>query len=93
MYPSRDSAARARNLLNAWQINDLDAFRMESEGRQEPGGDSEEQERLDLLQGIAEQMQQDADGDHTVCFRLLEHLAASGSHPPMRARKLAFFPR
>jgi hypothetical protein len=66
----------------------------------EPGDSSEEQERMELLDGIARQMQQDLPallpaanrGDQPeVCFRLLEHLALSGHHPAIRPRKLAFF--
>jgi hypothetical protein len=54
--------------------------------------DAEEQERMDLLDGIAQQMRQDLPPDQSeVCFRLLEHLALSGNHPAIRSRKLAFF--
>jgi hypothetical protein len=88
-----DSAGRARNILEAWQRKDLDRLKAEWDLPNTPSGSYEEQERMDLLQGIAEQMQQDLRGDQTeVCFRLLEHLALSGSHPAIRSRKLALCP-
>jgi hypothetical protein len=88
-----DSAERARNILDAWQRKDLDGLRAQlglSTGL--TPGDAEEQERMDLLHGIAQQMRQDLPGDQSeVCFRLLAHLAISGNHPAIRSRKLAFF--
>ena len=87
-----DSTARARNILNAWQQKDLDSLKAELDVTSEPSRSSEEEERMDLLDGIAEQMRQNLRGDHEVCFRLLEHLAHSGGHPAIRPRKLAFFP-
>jgi len=90
-----DSAGRARNILEAWQRKDLDGLKagLDLSNDLMPGDSAEEQERMDLLHGIAEQMQQDLREDQTeVCFRLLEHLALSGSHPAIQSRKLAFFP-
>ena len=88
-----DSAGRARNILDAWQRKDLDGLRAELNLPHNPSGNSEEQERMDLLHGIAEQMRLNLRGDQPeVCFRLLEHLALTGSHPAIRSRKLAFFP-
>jgi hypothetical protein len=89
-----DSAGRARNILDAWQRKDLDGLKAELNLPNSPSDNSEEQERMDLLHGIAQQMRQDpSSGDQPeVCFRLLEHLAQSGSHPAIRSRKLAFFP-
>ncbi len=90
---NNDSAGRARNILDAWQRKDLDGLRAHLNLPCKPSDNSEEQERLDLLRGIAEQVRQDLQGDHSeVCFRLLEHLALSGSHPAIRSRKLALFP-
>jgi hypothetical protein len=87
------SAERARNILDAWQRKDLDGLRAQlslSSGL--TPGDAEEQERMDLLDGIAQQMRQDLPPNQSeVCFRLLEHLALSGNHPAIRPRKLAFF--
>ena len=88
-----DSAGRAHNILDAWQRKDLDGLRAELSLPDNPSGNSEEQERMDLLHGITEQMRQNLRGDQPeVCFRLLEHLALTGSHPAIRSRKLAFFP-
>jgi hypothetical protein len=91
-----DSAGRARNILDAWQRKDLDGLRAELNLPHNPSGDSEEQERMDLLHAITQQMQQDLSGlsiaGNQVCFRLLKHLALSGSHPAIRPRKLALFP-
>jgi hypothetical protein len=89
-----DSAGRARNILDAWQRKDLDGLRAQlSLPNGLTPGDAEEQERMDLLDGIAQQMRQEFPPDQSeVCFRLLEHLAISGNHPAIRSRKLAFFP-
>jgi len=88
-----NSAAHARNILDAWQRKDLAGLRAELNLPHHPSDSSEEQERMELLDGIAEQMRQDLPGDQPeVCFRLLEHLARSGSHPAIQNRKLAFFP-
>lgn len=98
-----DSAGRARNILDAWQRRDFDGLKAELTL---PSGlmaddNFEEQERMDLLRGIAQQMRQDLPdlslasnrgNQPEVCFRLLEHLAQSGNHPALRSRKLAFFP-
>ena len=92
-----DSAGRARNILNAWQRKDLDGLKAELDLSNDlmAGGSSEEQERMDLLRGIAQQIEQDLSGlslaGNQVCFRLLEHLAISGGHPAIRPRKLALF--
>ena len=89
-----DSAGRARNILDAWQRKDLDGLQAQLilPTGFTPAG-AEEQERMDLLDGIAHQMRLDLpDSQSEVCFRLLEHLAVSGNHPAIRSRKLAFFP-
>jgi hypothetical protein len=88
-----DSAGRARNIIDAWERKDLDGLRAQLTLPHDPSVSSEEQERMDLLAGIAQQMRQGLPPDQSeVCFRLLEHLAFSGTHPPIRARKVAFFP-
>lgn len=96
---SNDSAGHARNILDAWQRKDLDGLSAELALADDliPDGNAEEQERMDLLHGIAQQIQQDLPclslaSRPEVCFRLLEHLALSGNHPAIRSRKLAFFP-
>ena len=88
-----DSAERAHNILDAWQRKDLNGLKAQlSLPNSLTPADTEEQERMDLLDGIAQQMRQDLPPDQReVCFRLLEHLAISGSHPAVRSRKLAFF--
>jgi hypothetical protein len=96
MYPQRTaSAERARCILDAWDRRDLADFEAElslahSDCAHAPGHDFEEQERLDLLDGIARQLQQG--GRPEVCYRLLTHLALSGHHPAIRSRKLAVLP-
>jgi hypothetical protein len=86
-----DSAGRARTILDAWQRKDLDGLRAQLTLPYNPSDNPEEQERMDLLDGIAQQMRQHLPGDQSeVCFRLLEHLALSGNHPAIRSRKLAF---
>ena len=88
-----DSADRARNILDAWQQRDLDGLRAQLTLAFNPSDNLEEQERMDLLDGIAQQIRKDLPEDQSeVCFRLLEHLAVSGNHPAIRSRKLAFFP-
>jgi hypothetical protein len=88
-----DSAGRARNILDAWQRRDLDGLRAQLTLAYNPSDNPEEEERMDLLDGIAQQMWQDIPANQSdVYFRLLEHLALSGNHPAIRSRKLAFFP-
>ena len=87
-----NSAGYARNILDVLERKDLAGLTAELDLPNRPAGDSEEQERMDLLHGIAEQMRLNLRGDQPeVCFRLLEHLALSGSHPAIRPRKLALF--
>jgi hypothetical protein len=88
-----DSADRARNILEAWQQRDLDGLKAQLTIAYNPSDNLEEQERMDLLDGIAQQIRKDLpEAQSEVCFRLLEHLAVSGNHPAIRSRKLAFFP-
>ncbi|HVP48466.1 MAG TPA: hypothetical protein VMT32_17850 [Bryobacteraceae bacterium] len=101
MYTQRTgSAERARCILNAWEHRDLASLEAElvlahSDCAQAPGHDSEEQERLDLLDSIAEQLERglpDVAGSPEICYRLLKHLALSGHHAAIRSKKLAVFP-
>lgn len=101
-----NSTGRARRILDAWERMDLAGIEAElalaeSAGAQTDGASCEEQERLELLDGIARQMRQDFSrlpgmaeaGERTaVCFRLLQHLAATGECGPIRSEKLSFFP-
>jgi len=101
-----DSAARARGILDAWERRDLGGLQAELNLAhhpcgQAPGHNFEELERLDLLDGIAQQLQQDLPflfltsgpaGRPEVCYRLLTHLALSGDHPAIRSKRLAVFP-
>ncbi|MBZ5596259.1 MAG: hypothetical protein LAP39_28775 [Acidobacteriia bacterium] len=100
------SAERARSILDAWKRRDLKGLRAELDLAHDhcahvPGHSFEEQERLDLLDGIAQQLQQglpflpltsDPGGRPEVCYRLLIHLALSGDRPAIRSKKLAVFP-
>jgi len=100
------STGRARRILDAWERMDLPGIEAELalaevEGAQTNGNSCEEQERLDLLGGIAREMRQDFSrlpgvgeaGERTaVCFRLLRHLAETGEHASIRSEKLSFFP-
>ena len=99
---SPSSAQRARQLLDAWNQEDLSALEAESPAEPNPSTvDTEEQERLELLDSITSQMRQsmfrkplDADASQSIetYVRLLEHLATSGQHAPIRSEKLSFLP-
>ena len=100
------STGRARRILEAWERMDLPEIEAElalaeCAGARAVNASSEEQERLDLLGGIAGQLRQDFSrlprvpeaGERTaLCFRLLQHLAETGEHAPIRSEKLSFFP-
>jgi hypothetical protein len=100
------STGRARRILEAWERMDLSGIETElalaeRDMAQTSHGSFEEQERLDLLDGIARQMRQDFSrlpgvaeaGERTaICFRLLQHLASTGEDIPIRSEKLSFFP-
>src|SRR5258708_13567325 len=102
----KNSTGRARRILDAWERMDLPGIEAEValaalDGSEAQSAGCEEQERLDLLGGIAVQLRQDfsrlprlADaGERTaLCFRLLQHLAETGEHAPIRSEKLSFFP-
>lgn len=99
-----NSTGRARRILDAWERMDLAGIEAElalADGAQTDVASCEEQERLDLLSAIARQIRQDFSrlpgmaeaGERTaVCFRLLQHLAATGEHAAIRSEKLSFFP-
>ena len=104
MHPPRiGSAERARCILDFWERRDVNGLQAElnrahNDCAFEPGTDAEEQERLELLDGIARQLQQNLpslswtsnpDGRPGVCHRLLTHLALSGDHPSIRSTKFA----
>ena len=101
-----NSTERARRILDAWERMELPEIETEvalavCDAGQASLASSEEQERLDLLGGIAGQLRQDFSrlprmaeaGERTaLCFRLLQHLAETGEHTPIRSEKLSFFP-
>src|SRR5678816_502205 len=100
-----NSTRRARRILDAWERMDLAGIEAElalaeCDGVQ-TGASCEEQERLELLSAIVRQIRHDFSrlpgvaetGERTaVCFRLLQHLAATGEQDPIRSEKLSFFP-
>lgn len=101
-----NSADRAQRLLAVWEQEDLPGLQAELVLAQQAcaaatGARAEEQERLDLLEGIAGQMQQDlvrlplgtaAGSRAATCFRLLEHLAARHPQRVSQSEKLSAFP-
>ena len=105
-HQQTNSTGRARRILDAWERMDLAEIEVElalaeCDGAQAGAPSSEELERLDLLGGIARQLRQDfsrlprgaeAGERTTLCFRLLQHLAETGEHAPIRSEKLSFFP-
>jgi len=100
------SAARAQRILTVWEQEDLPGLQAELRLAQQAGAAAtgarpEEQERLELLEGIAGQMQQDlvrlplgngAGASAATCFRLLEHLATRRPRPVSQSEKLFSFP-
>ena len=101
-----DAEARARGILATWDRGDLasldaalrSAERVFAEGN---GLSADEQERLELLEGIARQMRRDIAGSDTAGIpdaqaetyrRLLRHLAGNGCRPAIRLEKPSFFP-
>ena len=91
-----NSEDRARGILAAWQRRDLSSLEAQltlarydcAEGA---AATSREQERMELLGVIALRVLEDlphlmhaSDTDSSMesCFRLLEHLVKTGSHPP-----------
>ena len=101
-----DSAERARGILASWERRDLtslDTLLSRTLGGPVEFGPitTEEQERMELLGGIATQMRSEIKhlrftedpGEHAqVCFRLLRHLAESSASPAVRSAKVASFP-
>jgi hypothetical protein len=103
--PQTNSNGRARRILDAWERMDLaglegELAQAESDGAAMGDASYEEQERLDLLSGIVRQMHQDfshlpavtGEEPTAICFRLLQHLAATGEYAAIRSEKLSFFP-
>ena len=97
------SAERAAGLLEAWERHDLRGLeaeldRTERACRESRSSSYEEQERLELLDGIAGRIRREmpslieTDDRHVgraACFRLLEHLVVSGRRA-IRVEKLSF---
>jgi|SRR5579871_1948031 len=78
------ATASARRILDAWAREDMTGFRAELRAAQRPHNAlaTEENERLELLNGVAAQMERDLSGMEygegaALCFRLLGHLAAA----------------
>jgi hypothetical protein len=93
-----NSAARARGILAAWERRDQAGLEVElslmQAGTAIRDMSFEEQERMELLSGVATQVRHAGipSGASDVCLRLLEHLAMTGEHPAIRSEKLSFFP-
>jgi len=95
------STQQARRILNAWEQENMPDLRAELRFAQQDSavcGGTEEEERLDLLNAIAAQIERDlaktSFGQHesdTTCFRLLTHLASSRP-VAIRSEKLSSFP-
>jgi hypothetical protein len=99
--PRKNSAHRAQSVLDAWGQGDLGGLDAELAGIEHATAietRADEQERLDLLDGVAAQMRDYLVGAirgaeyAETCVRLVEHLAASGPHAAIRSEKLSFFP-
>ncbi len=100
-----NSARRAQRILAVWEQEDFAGLQAELHRAQldcaaATYARAEEQERLELLDGIAGQIQRElasmpqgtGAGPAASCFRLLEHLAASRPQPVTRSEKLSVFP-
>jgi hypothetical protein len=102
LKPSPTAAKRAGALLEAWEREDLRAFeaqlsriRLEFAGRNPIN--NHEDERMELLDGIARQMRQDllvagtgtnVDQNAALCFRMLRHIAGQTHPPAIRSGRL-----
>ncbi len=98
------STRRARRILDAWEREDRTAFQAElrlAQCAEAVPACAEEEERLDLLDGIAAQLEQDLvlrqpgnAGSERVatCFRLLAHLATERPQAANRFETLSYFP-
>ena len=99
-----NSARRAQRILDAWEHQDLPGLQAELRFAQRACATisracTEEQERLELLDGIAARMEQDlvrtrlGNGDSaSTCFRLLMHLATNRPYVAIRSERLSSFP-
>jgi hypothetical protein len=95
------STQRARRILDAWEHENMPGLRAELRFAQQSsatGNGAEEEERLDLLNGIAAEMERELatvrfghDQSAATCFRLLAHLAASRP-VAIRSEKPSAFP-
>jgi hypothetical protein len=91
-----NSEDRARGILSAWQRRDLVSLEAQltlarHDCTEAEAATSGEQERMELLGVIALRVLEDLphlmhaikpDSSTESCFRLLEHLVRTGSHPP-----------
>lgn len=95
-----DSAERAADILASWKRQDLCDLEAEVDRTRRACSEMtahslEEQERMELLDGIAGQLQEDIRnlgglGDSAeTCLRLLEHLATSGKYAAIRFETLS----
>jgi hypothetical protein len=95
-----DSAERAADILESWKRRDLCGLEAELDRTRlacsaMTVSNLEEQERMELLDGIASRLQEDirnlgglGDSGET-CFRLLEHLATGGKYSAIRFEMLS----
>jgi len=95
---ANNSAAHARGILAAWERRDQPSLEVELSLMQASTAirdmSFEEQERMELLHGVAKQIRHTGDPSAAsdVCRRLLEHLAMTGERSAIRSEKLSFFP-
>jgi len=92
---------RAQRILDAWEQEDASGLRSELRMAQRPftASTAEEEERLDLLNGIAAQIEQDlaamqfgAGTRASTCFRLLAHLAGKQTQRAIQSEKPSSYP-
>jgi len=99
-----NSTGRARRILDAWEREDLPTFQAALRSAQRASAattSAEEEERLDLLEGVAAQLERDLTGVRpgmagservATCFRLLAHLATERPRAASRSEKLSCSP-
>jgi len=100
-----NAALQAQRILEAWEQRDLAEFQAELRFAQQPfhtvhPSGADEEERRELLEGIASQLEQDllhsgsgsrVAGRSDTCLRLLTHLAER-PRQATRSGKLSCFP-
>lgn len=100
-FSARDSARQAQRILDAWEHKDVVGLRTELRLAQQAGAATSavEEERLDLLNGIAAQMERDLAGARlargeraATCLRLLAHLAGKRPRAANQSETLSYFP-